>query len=113
MLNERFSHVDKPFHSSGYAEVAQGTSMGSTNAQSFGERYRVNMNRQHIQRYSDSHLANAPFRRTVDSNEQDQNSSVTDRRRSVTQPKPIVIPPRTQQRPRFSEPTGRNYNPFG
>lgn len=101
MFNDRFSRTEKPFHSSGYAEVAQGVSMGSTNAQSFNERYRLERNRQHVQRYGNSHLANAPLRRS--------NEMSVNRQGEPLSPRPITIPPRSH----FSEPSGRNYNPFG
>lgn len=53
---------EKPFHSSTYAEVANGGSIGSTNSQTFGQRYGVDQNRQSIRRYKDSHIGRGALR---------------------------------------------------
>jgi len=52
------NNTEKPFHTSGYAQVAHGDSLGATSAQSFTQRQRIEKNRQMIQRYRNSYVAN-------------------------------------------------------
>lgn len=114
MLEDFTRKVEKPFHSSGYAEIANGTSIGSSSVQPFRERYHIEQNRRHVGRYGQSHLANVPFQQERRPLPGDGNSSRITARRGDLASKPIVIPPRVGgQGPRFSEPHGRPYNPFG
>jgi len=48
---------DKPFHSSMYAEVSSGESLGTGNSQTFSQRRHIERNRRAVGRYSDSSVA--------------------------------------------------------
>ena len=120
---------DKPFHSSGYAEVAHGSSIGSTSSESFAKRHKTEQNRQHIRRYSDSsvargagdHLRNEirhrlegpdSLKSTSDPRYRTMNRQ-TFNSRTGTQPasgikRESAAPPKRG----FSEPPGRPYNPY-
>lgn len=115
-ISKFVNDADKPFHSSGFAEVANGSQMGATSAESFDRRYQVDQNRKLVQKYRDSSLARTVVnrdiagQRTDDSATQSQPSQTTKSSRqgfNATSAPKLVIPPR-----RFSEPKGRNYNPF-
>ena len=120
---------DKPFHSSGYAEVAHGGSIGSTSSESFSKRHTTEQNRRHIRRYSDSsvarggdHLRNEirhrlegpdslksagdPRHRTMD--RQAFNTRGGAQSAPSPRPEPAAPPPKRG----FSEPPGRSYNPY-
>lgn len=119
------STPEKPFHSSSYAEVANGGSIGSTNNQTFGQRYDADQNRSMVRKYRDSHIGRGamrhqgrtrtgvdPFRRIdplIPTSRQSQNAT-TDA--SV---KPIdhsAIPPPIVPRSNFKEPPARGFNPY-
>jgi hypothetical protein len=53
---------EKPFHSSGYAEVSNGGSIGSTNFQTFGQRYSAEQSRAVVRSYRDSHIGRGSLR---------------------------------------------------
>ncbi len=107
MIEDFTNKVNKPFHSSGYAEVASGSSIGTTSSQSFRQRYQVDRNRQYISRYHASHLANAPMLPPKASD----GTQLPGERRGYAPSRPIAVPPpRTQ---RFQEPPNRGYNPYG
>jgi len=128
----RFANdAHKPFHSSGYAEAANGSSMGAASAESFQKRQRMEQNRQIIQSYRDSHIARgSDFRQELNRrlNSTDVNTNATDdphhKRKfnrqafnagggaseAPTPPSAKVTPP---PRRSFSEPPSRGYNPFG
>lgn len=104
----------KPFHSSGYAEVAHGGSIGATSSQSFQERSQIDSNRQVVGKYHESAVARNLKGRTLDNAA--GRPTTTSRR---------YVPPAERQRlfggqsasasaprERFSEPQGRTYNPF-
>lgn len=127
MLN-KFSGNDanKPFHSHTFADAASGSSMGSTNAQSFGQRRQADQNRQMIRRYGESSVASAGERlkeeliKRIESPDQAPghhkhkyrmsrqafNAGETPMRGGA---KPLQVPKRNN----FSEPPGRKYNPYG
>ena len=92
------------FHTSGYAEVAHGRSLGATSAESFQQRRHLERNRTSVRRYGDSMIAGGHMR----------NAS----RRQFTQTPRQITPVRTtslniSNRPNnFSNPSGRGYNPF-
>jgi hypothetical protein len=113
----------KPFHSSGYAEVANGDAMGSTSSQSFEQRQRIDRNRQAIGRYRESAVAR------VHRNEFHHTSSAGRPVADASAATPQSL--RQQQnarggslrpapganatpiaRPAFREPTSRGYNPY-
>jgi hypothetical protein len=125
--------ADKPFHSHTFADTANGQSMGSTNAQSFGQRRQLDQNRQMVRRYSESsvassgeHLRDELYKR-MDEPTNAKNGKHHHKYRTTRQSfnaggamgsarapgggtmgsKPVHIPKRN-----FSEPSGRKYNPF-
>jgi hypothetical protein len=128
MLN-KFSGNDanKPFHSHTFADAASGDLIGSTNAQSFGQRHQIDQNRQMVKRYSESSVASAGERlkeellKRIDSPDQPSghhkhkyhmsrqafNAGGAASTAPRTAAKPLQVPKRN-----FSEPPGRNYNPF-
>jgi len=101
---------EKPFHSTGYAEVSGGGAIGSTNSQSFRERHYIEHNRRHVRRYGDSYIATGLHARE----ELNRINSIR-QRTDETKKSPghsgrgqIVSPPRGHG---FSEPPPR-YNPY-
>lgn len=113
MYNFDDSDDKKPFHSSGYAEVAHGDSIGATSAQSFQERSRIDNNRQTVGKYHHSSVARNLKGRALGNNIG----------RGIPAVKRYVPPAERQRqfgaqaspvtpRERFSEPQGRTYNPF-
>lgn len=56
MNTHLFSHnqEETPLHSSGYAKVARGSSIGSISAQPFSQRITLERNRSTVHRYGDS-----------------------------------------------------------
>ena len=133
MLN-KFSGNDanKPFHSHTFADAASGSSMGSTNTQSFGQRRQMDKNRQVVRRYSEStvassgeHLRDELYRRMDEGPSQKHSKHKYRPTRqgfnagesvgtggvsgiSASGRAPVQVPKRS-----FSEPPTRKYNPFG
>lgn len=113
MYNFDDSDSKKPFHSSGYAEIAHGNSIGATSSQSFQERSRIDNNRQTVGKYHQSFVARNSKGRVLG-----------DSTGRVTAATSRYVPPAGRQqrfggqssplppRERFSEPQGRTYNPF-
>jgi len=103
---------DKPFfHSTGYAEAAHGTNLGSTSSQSFAGRRHMERNRSSIGRYRDSMVAGGP-------GEQEKESQVTgdrpqgrNRLQVLSRQNQRGITP-TVARQSFVEPPARKYNPY-
>jgi hypothetical protein len=103
---------DKPFfHSTGYADAAHGTNLGSTSSQSFADRHHMERNRSSVGRYRDSMVAGGP-------GQQERESQITDNpmpgrsRLKVQSRNPRSgVPP--VARPTFIEPPVRKYNPYG
>lgn len=131
MTINKFSNntPDKPFHSHTFAEAASGSSMGSTSAQSFGQRYQIDKNRRVVGRYTESFIASTGERlkdelnRRMDApadggdthgkrkyhpTRQGFNAGATPTAGPGTAgAKPLQVPKRS-----FSEPPKRGYNPF-
>lgn len=100
---------EKPFHSSGYAQVAGGGAIGSTNSQSFRQRHYIEHNRQHVNRYGDSYIATG-----VHAREGLRKSDDTDKGKRSTHAPALGGRGRISPPPRrhgFSEPPPR-YNPY-
>lgn len=104
----------KPFHTSGYAEAAYGGSMGATSSQSYQARSAIDNNRQNVGKYHESSVAHNLKGRALGNNAGRPTSlnkryvPPAERQRLLGgQSSPVVAP-----RERFSEPTGRNFNPF-
>lgn len=106
---------EKPFHSSGYAEVAQGGQIGSTNTQTFGQRYKIDQNRSAVRKYRDSYVGQGALR--------DQGRSVVplparkpmaerSSRQRFNAASSSVQPIEPVAKPTFREPPTRGYNPF-
>jgi hypothetical protein len=128
MNNSRFNDAQKPFHTHTYAQAAGGDAMGSTNNQSFQQRYRIDQNRKHIQKYRDSHVANGShlrdeLRKRLDGDDPQRarsdapvpsrqsfvsRSKPVDSSATAGQPKPVAPPPKQS----FREPPKRGFNPF-
>jgi hypothetical protein len=117
MLGHFSSEDPKPFHSSGYAQVARGGSIGSINTQTFGERTHRDRNRSSVQRYGSSMVGQGYIQRdgapkagegaqvrVTPPQPTRRNMPATGNRTAVSRP---------QQRPApFREPPTR-YNPYG
>jgi hypothetical protein len=99
-INKFVNSPDKPFHSSGYAEIANGGAIGSTSAESFRQRLGINRNRQAIRSYRDSHVAGG---------NNEPRAVQAEVHASSWQRTPGVQVP---ARPRFTEPSARTYNPY-
>ena len=98
---------ERPFHSSGYAKVSQGNTIGSTNSQSFGDRTSVERNRSSINGYRASMVGQGYVHQNMQSRSGGALSvrSNTSFRRGSGAVRP-------QPRQAFREPPTR-YNPFG
>lgn len=90
------------FHTSGYAEVAHGNSIGATSAQSFQQRRHLERNRRSVRRYGDSMLAGGHMRSSA------RHELTKNPRTSPGRTSSLNVTPRTQ----FREPGGRGYNPY-
>jgi hypothetical protein len=124
-INKFSDSEDKPFHSHTFADAASGSTLGSTSAQSFGQRYQIDRNRKVVQRYSDSFVASSghlreELKRRIES--PDASADDKQHKQQATRqgfnageaassgtagPKPLNIPKRN-----FSEPPARKYNPY-
>jgi hypothetical protein len=125
-INKFSNDADKPFHSHTFADAASGSTLGSTSAQSFGQRSQIDRNRKMVQRYSDSFVASSGHLREELNKRMDVPDSSSDNKHrkfhatrqgfnagetsAASGPagaKPLNIPKRN-----FSEPPTRKYNPF-
>jgi hypothetical protein len=115
-----FENIDDKsdhFHSSAYAKVANGASLGSHSTRSFGERSSMEQNRQNVQRYGASLIGQNHMRDTAHTEE--DGTLAVDRTRM-----PVALPHRRTSgvqrgsvspvapRQTFREPGGRGYNPY-
>lgn len=99
-------HTDRPFHSSGYAQIANGGRIGSTDVTSYAMRRSVENNRRKISPYQRSILGNS---RVILKLKQAKSLNFSDTN--------IVAPSGRQafnvkQGLSYVEPQGRNYNPY-
>jgi hypothetical protein len=99
----------KPFHSHGYAEVANGNSIGSTSSISFEQRQLIDLNRQLVDNYGRSNIGG--LRSVV------RPKKATDDYISSNRAKPYRVPERpinsdNTGKIRFIEPPSRSYNPY-
>lgn len=113
---------DKPFHSSGYANVANGGHIGSVGNMTFEKRQQIEQNRRIIQSYRYSSLGRADRSlkeiNSASSNANDKSNELRasiNMRYSQSKKQPNGSISRSQINPprRFSEPPKRFYNPFG
>ncbi|MDN5274944.1 MAG: hypothetical protein JWP06_845 [Candidatus Saccharibacteria bacterium] len=114
--------TEKPFHSSGYAEVSNGGSIGSTNSQTFGQRYNADQSRSVVRKYRDSHIGRGGLRYqarqgVIDSFRRDPIVPTGRQVQNTTDPlahsdNHPSIPSVPQPRPSFKEPPTRGFNPY-
>lgn len=112
MLQQFFPDNDtNHFHSNGYAEAANGRTIGSAGTQSYQERLRIERNRQHINRYGHSMLGRvggSQYRRTTQPDSEAASSARTRLNTGVSRPAVAGV-----SRPQvFKEPPSRGYNPY-
>lgn len=105
----------KPFHSSQYAEAANGGTMGSTSSQSFQQRIQIERSRKAVRQYRDSHIGRAiPLREgdiTVASRVselQRDASPIAQRQEKNATAQALSAKPAQN----FKEPPHRGFNPF-
>ena len=96
------------FHTSGYAQVANGNNLGAVNTQTFEQRQQIERNRQIVGGYSRSTMGqsySAMRARPVVSRDIARTSM---RPRAAMPNRPV-----SGGQAHFSEPQGRSYNPYG
>lgn len=111
---------EKPFHSSGYAQVSQGERIGSVSAETFSQRQATQKNRQLIGHYKDARISQnrsydhssrtssyrTPSSRrvehTADARQELSNDSMQNRQPSAS----------ASNRTVFNEPKSRKYDPY-
>lgn len=111
--------ITKPFHSSGYAKVANGDQLGATSPESFNTRLSIDKNRKTIHNYRESLVAQGQ-RRPIASVDNVEAVIPTPpdnpRQKANVRSLPAVgrgpIMP-SVPRDSFREPPARNYDPFG
>lgn len=87
MKFDRFmNNQAKPFHSNGYAEAANGGSMGAVSSQSFQQRQQIEKNRRAIGRYGASYVAQgnhlqSELRKRLESPQEQQDDTTDPRHR--------------------------------
>ncbi len=117
----------KPFHSNGYAEVANSNHFGASSNTSFEQRNKINQNRQSVPGYRSSSIGSVPggqVRESPTLNNRDRSTRALSRSQ-MQQLKQSNILSRTQlqqiQRSgnnfivptrQFQEPASRRYNPY-
>lgn len=118
----KFNNIpEKPFHSSTYADIANRGLIGSTNAQTFGQRNHVDQNRTSVRKYRDSYIGQGALRHQAriatdsppgrDSAYKPPVSQSQSPGHSVIKPigRPVTPPP---PRSSFKEPPTRGFNPY-
>lgn len=105
-LLARLNGAEVAFHSSVYAQEAQGDRLGSTSASSFNERLHLERNRRSVRSYRESAIgAGAPSKYHDDARVLRRGTITPGSRQGSIQPaaKPSA----------FREPPARSYNPYG
>ena len=98
---------NKPFHSNGFAQIANGNRVGSVDNTSFSQRQQIENNRRLVYSYNRSVIGNPrgiSRPRPVVSNQSNVTIGSSPQQRSSL---PVLRPI-----PHFSEPPTRGYNPF-
>lgn len=116
MDRQKNNPTEKIFHSNAYARIAHGSSIGSTDTQTFRERLSIHRNRQAVGRYGNSLIGQGYIRETARADiDNPLRRPGTSQRQQVARgvALPRRNPSRTAPRPSFREPPGRGYNPFG
>lgn len=108
---------EKIFHSNAYARVAQGSSLGSTDSQTFQQRLDVHRNRQEVGHYGQSMIGRAYLsdaaRGRTDNPLREPGREAPTQQRFGARGVPRRTTLRPTSRPNFREPPPRGYNPFG
>ncbi len=117
---QRFVHNndsnEKIFHSNAYARVAHGSSLGSSDAQSFQTRMDIHRNRKAVRHYGDSLIGRGDMREAA--RDDMQNPLRQSEGRETKQrfnARGVGVPKRANiqvQRPGFREPPTRGFNPY-
>ena len=124
-----FDSNDKPFHTSAFAEVANGGSIGAVGKQSFSQRLHTDRNRSVVRGYSEAQVAQTPIdgvRPIAEASpiadaaslpaaltERGTYSRTVGRRFERNASTPLQMPNSPTPTPiRFSEPPARGYNPY-
>jgi hypothetical protein len=103
---------DKPFfHSTGYADAAHGTNIGSSSVQSFADRHHMERNRSSIGRYRDSMVAGGPGQQEKESQVVGNRPYGRNRLQVGPRQNPGSVAP-IGPRQSFVEPPTRKYNPY-
>ncbi|HMH70078.1 MAG TPA: hypothetical protein VK502_01665 [Candidatus Saccharimonadales bacterium] len=109
-INKFVNNTDgSVFHSTGYADIAHGDSIGSTSSQSYRQRQHLERNRQSVKRYGSSMLAGGHMRESARPHF-DKTSSIP--AREETKPPSRGSSVKSLPRRSFGEPSGRTYNPY-
>lgn len=115
---------EKPFHTSGFAEAANGNSIGAVSPESFERRKRIDRNRGAVRKYRESHIGQPTFpihslgRDAVVNPLRKAGPRVPSRQQQAVQDSSIKLPvtqpvtPLNESRTSFSEPTKRRFDPF-
>jgi len=99
---------NKPFHSNGYANVASGDRLGSTDNISFNQRQQIEYNRRVVGGYNRSAIGSAYGALRAKPVTKDMIGRTSMRQRpSLQQHNNLNVGPR-----HFSEPMPRKYNPY-
>lgn len=109
-LNKHIVNSDdsKPFHSNGYAQVANGDQIGSTSAVSFEQRQVIDRNRLIINNYKRSTIGNSyGVLRAKPVTESEINRTSIRQRSQLQQHNSLPAAPK-----RFTEPSSRTFNPY-
>lgn len=109
MKISRFSNDlnDTSLHTSGFAEVANGGSMGASSSQSFAQRKQLERQRRHIGGYRQSLMGQTYGERpAMRPRERIDSAPAQGSRQSANTLAPAPTPA-------FREPPARTYNPFG
>ncbi len=86
--------TNKPFHSNGFAQVANANHFGATTSESFERRRQIERNRQSIQNYQRSNIGNIYG---------------TLRAKPITTVRPVIL---GRSMPRETPKPAQRYNPF-
>ncbi len=98
---------NKPFHSNGYAEIANANQIGSTSSLTFERRQSIESNRQVIGSYKRSSIGTTySVMRAKPVAEKAMSRNIIRQRSALPQRN---MSPTTR---RFSEPSGRTFNPY-
>ena len=115
-ISRLVNDANKPFHSNGYAEVANGLSIGAASAETFQQRYRIDQNRKIIPQYRNSLIASAydskPVSQPSDQQSPRSSSSPVATRQAFNSGSDGT-PSAKSRHKNFSEPGGRRYDPYG